>query len=106
MKPFKKLDDEIHFWMGLMISFATFFVLDNLDDLFLLFKIKIFIPKSIAILITFLVPLLAGIGKEIYDKKIKKTKFDLRDARFTIIGGSLFPLLLTIIEIVYFYSKP
>jgi hypothetical protein len=105
MKPFKKLDDEIHFWVGMIISFLTFFVLDNT---YLIFEklIGIQISKAVIILLTFLVPVLAAIGKETYDKKIKKTKFDWRDSKFTIIGGALFPLLLTIIEIVYFYSKP
>ena len=96
MKPFKKLDDELHFWMGLMISFVTFFICDFVFSL----------DKPTSIILSYITPILGGVGKEFYDKRIKKTRFDWRDVKFTVIGGILFPILLTIIEIIYFYSKP
>jgi hypothetical protein len=97
MKPFKKLDDEVHFWMGMIISFLAFFLCD------FIFSID---EKVISIIITYIAPILAGLSKEFYDKYVKKTKFDWRDFKFTAIGGVLFPFLLTIIQVVYFYSKP
>ena len=95
IRPFKKLDDELHFWTGIIISFLTFFVCDITG-----------VGRIEAIIASFVTAILAGIGKELYDKQIKKTRFDWRDAKFTIIGGSLFPLLLTIIELTYHFSKP
>lgn len=94
IRPFKKLDDELHFWTGIIVSFLTFFVCDITG-----------VDKIEAIITSFVTAVLAGIGKELHDKYKKKTRFDWRDAKFTIIGGSLFPLLLTIIEITYYFSK-
>jgi hypothetical protein len=95
IRPFKKLDDELHFWTGMIISFLTFFVCDITG-----------IDKVISIIVSFTVACLAGIGKEYYDKEIKKTRFDWRDIKFTVIGGIIIPLLLTIVEITYYFSKP
>lgn len=92
-KPFKKLDDEIHFWMGLMVSFLAFFICD----------FALSLEKSLSIAISFAAPVWGGFAKELYDLRIKKTKFDERDFRFTCLGGLFFPLLLVIIQITYKY---
>ena len=91
---FKKLDDEMHFWAGLLISFVVFFVAN------------FFFNQSISGIVAFIFTIFAGVIKELYDKYIKKTKFTWSDLKWTIIGGSILPILFIIFDIIYFYSKP
>ena len=67
MKLFKKLDDELHFWAGMLISFFTFFPL------------AFVFPQWVSALFAFGLTAATGIGKEWYDEHIKKTRFDERD---------------------------
>jgi len=94
MIRFKKLDDEMHFWAGMLISFFVFFVANFAFN------------QSISGLIGFGVACLAAVGKELYDKHIKKTYFDWRDAKWTMIGGSIIPFIFIVADIIYYYSKP
>jgi hypothetical protein len=52
------------------------------------------------------IALSAGIGKDWYDENIKKTKFDERDLKWTVIGGAIVPFIFIIADIIYYYSKP
>jgi hypothetical protein len=47
-----------------------------------------------------LLPVLAGIGKEFFDKYIKKAKFDLYDLAATILGALPVLIILTLGKIV------
>lgn len=91
---FKKLDDEMHFWAGMLISFFVFMIAN--------FWFTQWQSGVIGLLISFI----GGVGKEIYDLKIKKTKFDWRDIKWTTIGGSILSILFIIFDIIYYYSKP
>jgi len=91
---FKKLDDELHFWAGVLISAFVFIPLTTLFS------------QWIAALFAFGVTAAAAIGKEWYDENIKKTKFDERDLKWTVIGGSIVPFIFIIADILYYYSKP
>ena len=83
---FKLIDDEMHFWAGVLVNFFAFFLS------------SIVFTQLTATLIGFAAGIAAAIGKEVYDKKVKKTKFDWRDAKFTILGASL---LFTVLIILY-----
>ena len=91
---FKKLDDEMHFWAGMLIMFFVF-ILSNF-----LFN------QSVSAIVGFLSSILSGIGKEIYDQRIKKTRFDWRDVKWTAIGGSVLTILFILADVIYYYSKP
>lgn len=93
MKIFKKLDDEMHFWAGMLISFITFV---PLTFIFCQWLSSVF---------AFGITAFVGITKEWYDENIKKTKFDERDLKWTIIGGSIIPIIFIIADILYFYSE-
>lgn len=94
MKIFKKLDDEMHFWAGVLISIFTFIPLTFVFS------------QWVAALFAFGLTAAAGIGKEWYDENIKKTRFDERDLKWTVIGGSIIPFIFIIADILYYYSKP
>lgn len=91
---FKKLDDEMHFWAGMIVM------------------LLIFIPSTfefgqwLAALIGFTVASGVGVIKELYDKYIKKTRFDWRDVKWTAIGASVFTVIFIVGDILYYYSKP
>lgn len=83
---FKTIDDEMHFSAGLLANFFAFFLS------------SIVFTQLTATFIGLVAGIAAAIGKEVYDKKVKKTKFDWRDAKFTILGASL---LFTVLIILY-----
>lgn len=91
---FKKLDDEMHFWAGMIIMFFIFFISN------------FFFSQWVSALIGFAASGISGISKEIYDQRVKGTKFDWRDAKWTIIGGFVLTALFIIADIIYYYSKP
>ena len=91
---FKKLDDEMHFWAGILIWFFVFFIAN------------FWFNQSVSSLLGFGGSLISAIGKELYDKHIKKTKFDWRDFKWTLIGALIPTILFVIFDIIYFYSKP
>jgi Fe2+ transport system protein B len=91
---FKKLDDEMHFWTGMLI-WIFIFILSN----FLVSQWE----SSLVALIT---AASTGIVKEVYDEKIKKTKCDWRDFKWTVIGAGIPAILFIIFDIIYYYSKP
>jgi hypothetical protein len=91
---FKKMDDEMHFWAGILIWFFVFFIAN------------FWFNQSISSSVGFGVAIIAAIGKELYDKHIKKTKFDWRDLKWTVIGASIPAVLFIIFDIIYYYSKP
>jgi hypothetical protein len=91
---FKKLDDEMHFWAGMLIWMFVF-ILANFA-----------FEQWVSAIAGFLSSILSGIGKEIYDQKIKKTRFDWRDVKWTVIGGSVLTILFILADIIYYYSKP
>ncbi len=85
---FKKEDDKMHLLAGMLISFITF----------LLSSFMFTLPISYGL--SFIFGSLAGILKEVYDKYVKKTKFDSRDLLFTIIGALLSTILMALIKIL------
>lgn len=91
---FKKLDDEMHFWAGLLISMVAFM---GLTFIF---------PQWLSGLLAYLVVIIAGIGKEYYDEHFKNGRFDKRDLKWTLIGGAIIPFIYIIVDIIYHYSKP
>lgn len=91
---FKKLDDEMHFWAGMVVSIFTFILLNFLFS------------QWLSGVIAFGLTLAAGLGKELYDESVKKTKFDERDLKWTMIGGAIVPFIFIIADIIYYYSKP
>jgi len=94
MIRFKKLDDEMHFWAGILIWFVIFFLANFLFN------------QSVSSAMGFGVAGLAAIGKELYDKHIKKTYFDWRDVKWTLIGALIPTLIFIVTDIIYYYSKP
>jgi hypothetical protein len=91
---FKKLDDEMHFWAGMLISIFTFI------------PFTFIFPQWIAALDAFGVTVIIGIGKEYYDEHFKKTYFSNRDLKWTLIGGAIVPFIFIVADIIYYYSKP
>lgn len=94
MALFKKLDDEMHFWAGMLISLFTFILANFLFN------------QSVSAVVAFGFATIAGIGKEFYDKYIKKTKFDFRDLVWTLIGGAILPIFFIIFDYIYLHSEP
>lgn len=92
MKIFKKLDDELHFWAGAIISTLAFIPL------------TLIFSQWLAAIFAFGITASAAIGKEWYDQNIKKTMFDERDLKWTVIGGSIVPIIFIIADILYYYS--
>lgn len=91
---FKKLDDEMHFWAGMVIM------------LFIFIPSTFVFTQWLAAVIGFLSAGTAAILKELYDKHIKKTRFDWRDVRYTLFGASIFTIIFIVGDITYYYSKP
>jgi len=91
---FKKLDDEMHFWAGMLVFIFSFIVAN------------FWFNQSVSAIICFILSGLVGIGKEIYDLKVKKTKFDWRDVKWTLIGSFIPTFLFVVFDIIYFHSKP
>lgn len=91
---FKKLDDEMHFWAGMLISIFTFIPLAQ------------FFSQWVAALDAFAIVVIAGVGKEYYDEHFKNTYFNNRDLKWTLIGGAIVPFIFIIADIIYYYSKP
>jgi hypothetical protein len=91
---FKKLDDEMHFWAGMLIWIFIFILANFAFEQWLSAVVALVTAAS------------TGIVKEVYDEKIKKTKFDWRDFKWTTIGASIPALIFIIADIIYYYSKP
>jgi len=89
---FKKMDDEMHFWAGVLISLFVFMIANFAFN------------QSISAIVGFGASIFAAFGKELYDKHIKKTRFDWRDLKWTVIGGAILPILFIILDLIYFYS--
>jgi hypothetical protein len=94
MKIFKKMDDEMHFWAGMLISVFTFIPLNFLFS------------QWLSAIFAFGFSVVGGLGKEWYDENVKKTSFDERDLKWTIIGGAIVPFIFIIADIIYYYSNP
>lgn len=91
---FKKLDDEMHFWAGMIIWLSVFILANFLFE------------QWISSIIAFVVAASVGVVKEIYDETIKETVFDWRDLKWTSIGAGIPTILFIVFDIIYFYSKP
>ena len=91
---FKKMDDEMHFWAGMLI-WIFIFILANFT-----------FEQWISAIIAFVAAASVGVVKEIYDDKIKETVFDWRDFKWTTIGASIPAVLFIIFDIIYYFSKP
>lgn len=94
MSLFQKLDDEMHFWAGMLISLFTFILANFLFN------------QSLSAIVSYGFVICGAIAKELYDKHIKKTRFDWRDIKWTLIGGIILPCLFIIFDIIYYYSEP
>lgn len=93
MPLFKKRDDELHFWAGVLISIFTFILANFLFN------------QSVSAIVAFGFVILAATGKELYDKYIKLTRYDWRDWIWTLIGGIPIPVVFIIFDIIYYYSE-
>jgi ABC-type microcin C transport system permease subunit YejB len=91
---FKKLDDEMHFWAGMIVWFCVF-VLANFA-----------FEQWASSVIGFIAAASIGVVKEIYDDRIKETVFDWRDLKWTVIGAAIPAFLFIIFDIIYYFSKP
>ena len=94
MKIFKKVDDEMHFWAGILISIFAFIPLTFI------------LSQWLSAVFAFGIASAAGIGKEWYDEKIKGTEFNASDLKWTVIGGAIVPFVFIVADILYYYSKP
>jgi hypothetical protein len=93
---FKKLDYEVHFWVGAIISFVTLFFVAGV------FEQSQVLGSVLGIVNTILI----AAAKEYYDYKVKKTKFDKKDFWNTVLGGFLVSSLFLIASLTYYLSKP
>jgi hypothetical protein len=91
---FKKLDDEMHFWAGLIIWFCVFVLANFVFD------------QWASSIVAFIAAASTGVVKEVYDDRIKETVFDWRDLKFTVIGAGIPAFLFIIFDIIYYFSKP
>jgi hypothetical protein len=91
---FKKLDDEMHFWAG-MVIWIFIFILCNFV-----------FQQWVSAIVAFVTAASVGVVKEIYDDRVKETVFDWRDFKWTTIGAAIPAILFIIFDIIYFYSKP
>jgi hypothetical protein len=91
---FKKLDDELHFWAG-MVIWIFIFILCNFV-----------LEQWVSAIVAFVAAASVGVVKEIYDDRVKETVFDWRDLKFTVIGASIPAVLFIIFDIIYYFSKP
>jgi len=69
-------DKYMHFTTGYIMSSTTY-----------AFTYKFTESRQKAFWYSFGVSIAAGIGKELYDKHVKKTRFDPKDATVTALGG-------------------
>lgn len=83
----------MHFWAGMLIWFFAFLFANFLFN------------QSVSASVGFGIASLAAIGKELYDKHIKKTYFDWRDVKWTLIGACILTILFVVFDIIYYYSK-
>jgi hypothetical protein len=90
---FKKLDDEMHFWAGMVISLATFIPL------------TLVFPQWLSAVIAYLFVIIGAVGKEYYDEHFKNGRFNNRDLKWTLIGGAIVPFIFIIADIIYYFSK-
>lgn len=93
MPLFQKLDDELHFWAGMLISIFTFILANFLFN------------QSVSSIVAYGFVICGAVGKELYDKHIKKTIFDWRDIKWTLIGGVILPILFIIFDYIYLHSE-
>lgn len=77
MIRFKKLDYELHFWAGFIIC------------LFAFIPSALVFSEWVAAVGAFILTTGVAIGKELYDKHVKKTRFDWIDAKWTVIGAAI-----------------
>jgi len=91
---FKKLDDEMHFWAGMLIWIFMFILANFVFEQWLSAIVALIAAAS------------TGVVKEVYDDKIKKTVFDWRDFKWTVIGASIPAFIFIVADIIYYYSKP
>ena len=87
---FSKIDYERHFWSGALIAFGAFFICEFVFSL----------PIPWCLIFSMTTSVLAGYGKELYDKHIKKTKFDWQDFKFTVLGGLAMTGFFALITVV------
>lgn len=88
---FKKMDHELHFWAGTLIVIFTFI------------PCTLLFSELLAALFAFLITTGVAIGKELYDKHIKKTRFDWTDAKWTVIGAAIPMLIFVVANILRHY---
>jgi len=91
---FKKMDDEMHFWAGMLI-WIFIFILGNFV-----------FEQWLSAVVAFVAAASVGVVKEIYDDRVKETVFDWRDLKYTVIGASIPAVLFIIFDIIYYFSKP
>lgn len=89
---FKKIDDEMHFWAGMLIWIFTFILANFVFN------------QSASSIVAFLAAASVGVVKEIYDDTIKETVFDWRDLKWTLIGASIPAAIFIIADIIYLNS--
>jgi hypothetical protein len=91
---FKKLDDEMHFWAGMLIWLFIFILANFLFE------------QWVSSIVAFIAAASTGVVKEVYDDRVKETVFDWRDLKFTVIGASIPAFLFIVFDIIYYFSKP
>jgi hypothetical protein len=91
---FKKLDDEMHFWAGMLIWLFIFILANFL------------FAQWLSSIVAFIAAASTGVVKEVYDDRVKETVFDWRDLKFTVIGAGIPAFLFIIFDIIYYFSKP
>lgn len=79
-------DKHYHFAAGVALSFIVSFLASASE-----------MPPYVIVLATWLVPLLAGLGKEIVDHFEPNNKFDWRDLAATMLGASILGIPTTLI---------
>lgn len=85
------LDDPLHLICGSMIAIVMYLILLSLNSILNFHLIS---------LIVFILVLFAGITKEIIDKYIKHTEFNIRDLIDTIIGGASIVIYTELIKLL------
>ena len=79
-------DKHYHFWAGVALSFIVSFLASSAE-----------MPPYIIVLATWIVPLLAGFGKEIVDHFDPYNKFDWGELVATMLGASILGIPTTLI---------
>ena len=78
----KYLDKILHFLAGFFIATVVVVLFKNFSD---------------PLLFGFIASIVGGVLKEVYDLKIKKSRFDWYDVFATVVGG------IAAISVLYFY---